>query len=227
MRMRRKKHLEERMTACEALVTSMYGEERSFDPSIRQERFLDLKSVFKREAPLYLEIGCGKGQFACELAKRNPDINILAVEKSSNVLVDAAERAMGEDLPNLHFLLGPAEYLPSYLAPKCADRIYLNFSCPFPKKSYASHRLTHRGFLEIYKKLLKDGAEIHQKTDNVRFFEFSIEEFSQSGFMLKNVTFDLHASGFEGNILTEYEEKFLADGANIYRLEATVNPKLV
>ena len=106
------------------------------------------------------------------------------------------------------------------IMPQSVARIFLNFSCPFPKSGYATHRLTHRRFLEIYKRLLKDGGEIHQKTDNMHFFEFSLEEFSHSGFALKNVSLNLHESGFEGNIMTEYEERFSQMGFPICRLVA-------
>lgn len=220
MRMRRKKHLDERLEACVDVIISMYSEDRNFKTFDDKKNYLDTTEIFGNDNPLYLEIGCGKGSFATELALKNPGINILAVEKISNVIVEAAERARETGVKNLKFLLGPAEYLPRFIENKSISRIYLNFSCPYPKKRYASHRLTHSGFLEIYKKLMADGAEIHQKTDNAHFFEFSIEQFSQSGFKLKNVTFDLHGSGFEGNILTEYERRFLSEGCKIYRLEA-------
>ena len=223
MRMRRKKHLEERLDACSDIIISMYREDRNFSTSVQKKEYIDTEKLFGNKNPVYLEIGCGKGKFASELAKKNPGINILAVEKTSNVIVDAAERAKAEKIPNLKFLLGPAEYLPVFIKDKSVDRIYLNFSCPFPKKRYASHRLTHKNFLEIYKTLMTDTAEIHQKTDNTHFFEFSIEQLSQSGFALKNVTFDLHSSGFEDNIMTEYEERFTKEGLNIYRLEAYLN----
>ena len=223
MRMRRKKHLEERLDACSDIIISMYREDRNFSTSVQKKEYIDTEKLFGNKNPVYLEIGCGKGKFASELAKKNPGINILAVEKTSNVIVDAAERAKAEKILNLKFLLGPAEYLPVFIKDKSVDRIYLNFSCPFPKKRYASHRLTHKNFLEIYKALMTDRAEIHQKTDNTHFFEFSIEQLSQSGFALKNVTFDLHSSGFEDNIMTEYEERFTKEGLNIYRLEAYLN----
>lgn len=223
MRMRRKKHLEERLDACSDIIISMYREDRNFSTSVQKKEYIDTEKLFGNKNPVYLEIGCGKGKFASELAKKNTEINILAVEKTSNVIVDAAERAKSEKIPNLKFLLGPAEYLPVFIKDKSVDRIYLNFSCPFPKKRYASHRLTHKNFLEIYKALMTDTAEIHQKTDNTHFFEFSIEQLSQSGFALKNVTFDLHSSGFEDNIMTEYEERFTKEGLNIYRLEAYLN----
>ncbi len=220
MRMRRKKHLEERLCACEDIIISMYGEDKNFITGVEKKEYIDLEKLFGNNNPLYLEVGCGKGKFAAELARRNPDKNILAVEKESNVIVCAAELAQEQSLPNLRFLLGPAELLPKFLKNDSVDRIYLNFSCPFPKKRYASHRLTHRRFLNIYKEIMKQGAEIHQKTDNPRFFEFSIEQLSQSGFALKNVTFDLYSTDFEDNIPTEYEERFISQGLNIYRLEA-------
>ncbi len=223
MRMRRKKHLEERLDACSDIIISMYREDRNFSTSVEKKDYIDTEKLFGNKNPLYLEVGCGKGRFAAELAKKNPDKNILAVEKTSNVIVEAAEKAKAERIPNLKFLLGPAEYLPIFISDKSVDRIYLNFSCPFPKKRYASHRLTHKNFLEIYKKIMTDTAEIHQKTDNTHFFEFSIEQLTQSGFALKNVTFDLHSSGFEDNIMTEYEERFTKEGLNIYRLEAYLN----
>lgn len=223
MRMRRKKHLEERLDACSDIIISMYREDRNFSTSVQKKEYIDTEKLFGNKNPIYLEIGCGKGKFAAELAKKNTEINILAVEKTSNVIVEAAERAKAEKIPNLKFLLGPAEYLPVFIKDKSVDRIYLNFSCPFPKKRYASHRLTHKNFLEIYKDLMTDTAEIHQKTDNTHFFEFSIEQLSQSGFAMKNVTFDLHSSGFEDNIMTEYEERFTKKGFNIYRLEAYLN----
>lgn len=223
MRMRRKKHLDERLDACSDIIISMYREERNFSASVQQKDYINIEKLFGNKNPIYLEIGCGKGKFASELAKNNPEINIIAVEKTSNVIVEAAERAKSEGVTNLKFLLGPAEYLPIFIKDKSVSRIYLNFSCPFPKKRYASHRLTHKNFLEIYKNIMTDTAEIHQKTDNTHFFEFSIEQLTQSGFALKNVTFDLHSSGFEDNIMTEYEERFTKEGLNIYRLEAYLN----
>ena len=128
-----------------------------------------------------------------------------------------------ENLPNLKFLMGKAEYLEKFFPENSVERIYLNFSCPYPKETYKKHRLTHPVFLEIYKHILIPGGEIHQKTDNMKLFEFSIENLSQCGFKLKNISLDLHNSGFEGNIVTEYEKRFSEQGFPIYRLEA-VNP---
>jgi tRNA (guanine-N7-)-methyltransferase len=217
--MRRKKHLDERLAACGDMIIFMDREDRNF--SVKDEKYmLDFAEIFGNDNPVVLEIGCGKGQFVRELAKRNPECNYIAVEKASNVIVDAAEQTIAAGLTNIRFLRGGAEYLDCYIPPKSTRQIYLNFSCPFPKKSYAAHRLTHRNFLAIYEKLLADGGEIHQKTDNQGLFEFSIEEFSCSGWGIKNVSLDLHNSGFEGNIVTEYEKRFSEQGMPIYRLEA-------
>ena len=219
--MRRKKHLEDRLAACGDKIFFMDREDRNFEVKTT-DSILDLKAMFGNDNPVHMEIGCGKGKFVCDIARQNPDINYLAVEKASNVIVDAAEKAIELDIPNIIFLRGGAEYLDSYIPEKSIGRIYLNFSCPFPKKSYASHRLTHHRFLEIYKRLIQEGAEIHQKTDNMQLFEFSIEEFSHSGFGIKNVSLDLHKSSFEDNIMTEYETRFAELGQPIYRLEAEI-----
>ena len=221
MRMRRKKHLEDRLEACGDKIFFMDREDRNFEVKTT-DSILDLKAMFGNDNPVHMEIGCGKGKFVCDIARQNPDINYLAVEKASNVIVDAAEKAIELDIPNIIFLRGGAEYLDSYIPEKSIGRIYLNFSCPFPKKSYASHRLTHHRFLKIYKRLMQEGAEIHQKTDNMQLFEFSIEEFSHSGFGIKNVSLDLHKSSFEDNIMTEYETRFAELGQPIYRLEAEI-----
>ena len=221
MRMRRKKHLEERLEACGDKIIFMDRDDRNFEVKTT-ESILDLKSLFGNDNPIHLEIGCGKGKFVCDIARQNPGINYLAVEKASNVIVDAAEKAIGLGIQNVIFLRGGAEYLDSYIPQHSIGRIYLNFSCPFPKKSYASHRLTHHRFLEIYKRIMLPEAEIHQKTDNMQLFEFSIEQFSHSGFGIKNVSLDLHKSSFEGNIMTEYETRFAELGQPIYRLEAEI-----
>ncbi len=222
MRMRRKTHLEERLAVCEATgkLKIIWCEDRNFLESVKVKEFFDFEKVFGNSNPVVLEIGCGKGQFACDLALANPDINVLAIEKTSNVIVDAAEKAIALGVPNLILLRCEAEYLEKFIPEHSISRIYLNFSCPFPKKSYAIHRLTHSRFLKIYEKLLAEGAEIHQKTDNKGLFEFSLNELSGYGFTLKNISLDLHNSDFKGNIMTEYEKRFSEMGQPIYRLEA-------
>ena len=217
--MRKKKHLEERLENCNNLLV-LYSDDSNFQTAIEKKEFIDTDELFGNGNPVVLEVGCGKGNFACELAKQNPDINVIALEKCANVIVIACEKAMKENITNLRFIQTGAEYLEKYIKPRSLDRIYLNFSCPYPKRAYENRRLTNIRFLKSYDALLKEGAEIHQKTDNMHFFEYSIEQFSEYGFKLKNISLDLHNSNFEGNIETEYEHKFASIGMPIYRLEA-------
>lgn len=218
MRMRRKKNLEERLAVCGDWLCSPREADRDF--RAEAQSLLDLSQWFGQDRPLELEIGCGKGGFICQLAAREPQTSFLAVERSANVMVEAVEKAREQGLTNVRFLKCTAEYLPRYLPAGCVSRLYLNFSCPFPKKKYAVHRLTHPRFLEIYKALLAPGAEIHQKTDNRQLFECSLEWLTQNGFALKNVSLDLHSTDCPTNIVTEYEQRFMELGQPIYRLEA-------
>lgn len=220
MRVRKKKHLDERLEKVSNLLINTDISDRNYITSNKQKEYIDLKSIFENDNPLYLEIGCGKGRFCIEYAKRHPEINLLAVEVEPNVIVSAVEAASREKLKNLYFLRTSAEFLPKFLKAESVQRIFLNFSCPYPKNRYATHRLTSPRFLEIYKELLCEKGEIHQKTDNMHFFEYSIENLSKAGFKLQNISLDLHNSGFEGNIVTEYEERFINEGLPIYRLEA-------
>lgn len=224
--MRKKKHLDERMEACGSYLISPQFDDLNFDTAKNNVSYFKFSDLFQNDNPVFLEIGCGKGQFACELAKQNPNINILAIEKVANVIVAAAEHAIRDNLQNVRFVKCGAEYLECLIPDKSISGIYLNFSCPFPKKAYANHRLTSSRFLKIYKRILKPDAEIHQKTDNMAFFEFSIESFTKEGFMLKNVSLDLHNSDFEGNIVTEYENRFASQGLPIYRLEAVLHKNI-
>ena len=223
MRMRKKKYLDKRLEAVSDILYISDFEDRNFNTAIEKKDYIDLENWFGNDKPIHLEIGCGKGRLACEYAKSHPEINLIAVEKSGNVITVGCEMAKAEGIENLRFIKCGAEYLEKFLKEKSVEKIFLNFSCPFPKSGYATHRLTHPRFLEIYKRLMVEGGEIHQKTDNMHFFEFSLECFSKSGFALKNVSLDLHKSDFEGNIMTEYEEKFSSMGFPIYRLEAYVN----
>lgn len=218
--MRKKKNLVSRLEAVSDYLYISRSEDRNFNTAVNDKDYIDFDAWFGDTRPLYLEIGCGKGKFSCEYAKAHPDINLLAVEKDANVLVSACEQAKAQNIPNLRFINASAEYIERHIRPNGVDRIFLNFSCPFPKNKYASHRLTSENFLRIYKRIMATGAEIHQKTDNMHFFEFSIEQLSGFGFKLKNISLDLHNSGFEGNIVTEYEAKFISKGLPIYRLEA-------
>lgn len=215
MRMRKKKNLTERLDAVKDYIYISESEDRNFKTAVNNKDYIDFNAWFGKDAPLFLEVGCGKGRFACEYAAAHPEINLIAVEKEANVIVAACELAKNMGLNNVKFIKCSAEYLERHIKPNSIERIFLNFSCPFPKNTYASHRLTHKNFLEIYKRIIKSGAEIHQKTDNMHFFEFSIEQFTNNGFALKNVSLDLHNSNFEGNIMTEYEQKFVTQGLPI------------
>lgn len=221
MRMRRKKHLDARLQDCGEQIINMQVADRRFGAD-EQATCLSLADLFGNDNPVELEIGCGKGGFICQLAARHPEVNFLAVEKYANVLVTAAETAAERGLTNIRFLWGDAEYLPRFIPPHSVRRLYLNFSTPFPKKRYAIHRLTHRHFLDIYRGLLTNHGAVEQKTDDRGLFQFSLEEFSQSGYILQRVSLDLHAEDYPDNIVTEYEQRFINEGLPIYRLEATV-----
>lgn len=220
MRMKRKKNLDERINASGDYLTIMKNDSLNFNDAVHENHLISLKELFGNDRPVYLEIGSGKGQFGCTFAKLNPDKNILCVERNRNVLILAIDSARAMGLDNIRFLCGTAEYLPSYIEEKSIEEIYLNFSCPFPKNKHIAHRLTNPRFLEIYKRILKTDGAICQKTDNMHFFEYSLEAFSSCNFRLSNISLDLHNSDFEGNIVTEYENKFASQGYPIYRLEA-------
>ena len=219
MRMRRKKNLQTRLDHCREYAVDIVWETLEYGKT-PEKHLINYEEVFSNANPVELEIGCGKGQFAVEIAKRNPDKNFLAVEINENVIVQAMEKAKKENLKNLRFMRVGAEKLGLYLPENSIGKIYLNFSCPFPKKRQAKHRLTHESFLEIYKKILVSDGRILQKTDNRILFESSIEQLSKCGFVLENVSLDLHSGDTADNIMTEYEKKFVDLGQPIYRLEA-------
>ena len=179
MRMRRKKHLDERLADCTARFIDMRVEDVRFDKE-GESHHLDLATLFGNDNPVELEIGCGKGGFICQLAARHPEVNFLAVEKYANVLVTACEAAEAQGLTNIRFLWGDAEYLPRFIPAGCIRRLYLNFSTPFPKNRQATHRLTHPHFLEMYKKILPKDAHVIQKTDGRVFFQYSLVQFSRT-----------------------------------------------
>lgn len=220
MRMRKKRNLESRIEACGAVNLGWLQDYASEMRGENVPEIITSEKVFGNSNPIHLEIGCGKGQFAEEIAKRNPDINYIAVEQNVNVLVTAMERTRDSGTPNLKYLMGMAEYLEKVFEPGSVQCIYLNFSCPFPKNAYAKHRLTHQRFLDIYRNILAPDGVIYQKTDNAPFFEFSLNSYCDNGFRMRNITFDLHNSKIEGNIITEYEAKFSSMGFPIYYVEA-------
>lgn len=213
MRMRKKKHGGERLAAKAAYLL-----EQPTEP------YADPAAPFGRAGRTYLEIGCGKGGFACGMAEAHPADNFLALEKISDVMVVAVEQAAAREsaraADNLRFLLADAHALPQWFAPASLDGIYLNFSDPWPKKKHAKRRLTYREMLTMYFRLLKPTGRIRFKTDNRALFDFTLEELAAVGATPAFVTYDLHAAPEGvGNIETEYERNFSAKGFKICALE--------
>lgn len=215
MRPRKKKHSEERLEA----VNNYF--------IIRDENgLIDLNRSFINDKPLHVEIGCGKGGFTVSTAIKNPEINLLAVERIRDVIMIAMERASKAEVSNLKFLNYDVAGLHEILPEHCVDVLYINFCDPWPKKRNAKRRLTFHTFLENYKKFLKPDGEIHFKTDNRDLFDFSLEEFPLAGYKVKDLTFDLHNSEYnENNIMTEYEKNFSEKGFKINRLVAYLPEK--
>ena len=179
----------------------------------------EISSLFPSKQPLFIEIGMGKGQFITTLAKTNPDINYIGIEKYSSVLIRAIEKQTELELPNLKFIRMDAENINDVFAENEVDGIYLNFSDPWPKDRHAKRRLTSRQFFARYEKLLKPEGKIQFKTDNSALFDFSLEEVEAANFKATEVSYDLHNSEWnEGNVMTEYEERFSAKGNPIKRV---------
>ena len=209
MRMRKKKHSAERLALCEGYLTDR--------PTLEGET-----------RPVYLEIGAGKGGFACGMTKKHPDVAYYAMEKVTDCVVIAAEKAKAAEITNLKFINDTADNLTRLFTNGSVDAIFLNFSDPWSKKGYAKRRLTHRRYLAVYFNLLKDGGVLTFKTDNVGLFDFSIEEFEAFGLETEWITRDLHASEHnEGYVMPEYETLFSSKGQPIYaaRLRFPVKEK--
>ena len=240
MRMRKKKNLIPRMQAhADRLIEVPYDMPEYWrdlldgdlmDKAIAQarERGVDIPDDISQypepilldwSRPLYLEVGCGKGRFTAGLAERNPEALVVALEIVPEAIVVAMERCA--HLPNVYFIRAGADQLPQFFAPGEVDRIYLNFSDPWPSNRHAKRRLTHGNFLRRYREILRPGGQIHFKTDNQGLFDFSLTEFPRYGFALSEVTRDLHKDGPVG-IMTDYEAKFHAQGLPIYRLVGTM-----
>lgn len=176
--------------------------------------------VFGNNNPVHIEVGTGKGQFVTGMARQNPDINYIGIELYESVIVTALDRIIESELPNVKLLNVNGERLQEFFEKGEVARVYLNFSDPWPKSRHEKRRLTYETFLRLYESIMPDGGEIHFKTDNQGLFEYSLKSFSQYGMLLTFVSLDLHSSDFEGNVMTEYEEKFSAKGQRIYRSEA-------
>lgn len=213
MRMRKKKNLIPRMDRCAPCHVR--------DGFALKGRWREALMPGARE--VHVELGCGKGRFTAGTAAEHPDVLFIAIEKVPDALVVAMERAMDLGLKNVFFVVGDAALLPDYFAPDEVDRVYINFCDPWPSNRHAKRRLTHRGFLQTYRKVLREGGEIHFKTDNAPLFAFSLEEFPAVGFALSEVTHDLHAQGVQG-VMTDYEAKFHGQGLPIHRCVGTKIP---
>lgn len=205
MRMRKKPNLIPRMERCAAVQIK--------EPKDHKGKWREL---MPEATELRLEIGCGKGRFTCETAAANPQALFVAVERVPDAMVIAMERAVSMGLANVFFVDADAANLAEYFEPGEVDLLYINFCDPWPANRQAKRRLTHEGFLRSYRNVIKDGGEIHFKTDNHGLFEWSLFQFPKAGYELKEVTRNLHENGIQG-IMTDYEEKFHNLGTPINR----------
>ena len=212
MRMRKMRNLEPRMEKCAACHIT--------DPAAHQGAWRNLKPDC---TALWVEVGCGKGKFTAETAKANPDVLMIAVERCREAMVHAMETAQAMGLKNVFFIDMDVAEIETIFAPQEIDRLFINFPDPWPRKKNAKRRLTHRGFLDKYCRVVKTGGEFHFKTDNAPLFEFSLEEFAACGLEVKNLTRNLHEHGIVG-IMTGYEEKFYELGTPINRCEVVCKP---
>ena len=186
------------------------------EPSNYKESF---NKLFNNTNPIEIEIGMGKGDFIIEKARQNPNINFIGIEKYASVLVYAMKKLENIDLPNLKILNIDASTINETFSNE-VDKVYLNFSDPWPKKKHSNRRLTSYIFLNKYKEIFKDNCYIEMKTDNQNLFEYSLVSLSENGYILKYVTFDLYNDDLEGNVPTEYEKKFVSKGMCIHKLIA-------
>lgn len=194
----------------EAIAESPYVVQEELQPQVAGT----WHTLFGNNNPIHIEIGMGKGKFIHTMAKLHPDINYVGIEKYSSVLLRAIQKMEEEELPNLKFLRMDAEDIATVFAPGEVDRIYLNFSDPWPKDRHARRRLPSREFLARYDVILKKEGRIAFKTDNRDLFDFAVEELEPAGWKAEVITYDLHGDEklMEGNVMTEYEEKFSAMG---------------
>ena len=178
------------------------------------------KKLFNNDNPIYIEIGMGKGKFIIENAINNPNINYIGIEKYDSVIVRAVQKLSELDLPNLKLIRIDAENIEEVFS-KEIDRIYLNFSDPWPKTRHERRRLSSHEFLKRYDSIFKNNKHIIQKTDNRKLFEFSIMSYTSYGYNIEKISLDLHNDDIKDNITTEYEDKFVSLGQPIYMIDVT------
>lgn len=221
MRMHRKSRLDERISACGDIVKVADLSDKNMKRAALTPEYLPFNDIFGNDNPVCLEVGCGKGKFVCEMAAKNPQVNYVACEKISNVLIEALEMAKKEGLKNVYFLNCAAEVLEKYFERGSVERVYLNFSNPLPKEGYKKQRLTHPRFLSIYGGLLKKGGQIIQKTDYENFYAFSLESYKEMGFDIVYTCED-YKNPDEDDAETEHERHFKDMGKRIYRIKVVV-----
>lgn len=219
MRIRRKKHLKERLEKVKDYLIIADRDIVNVKQAILDKKYLDYKEIFDNNNPVEIEIGCGKGGFVCKKAQLNKNVNYIAVELLENIIVMACEKALKENINNVKFINSGAEYLPRYIPDSSIDNIYLNFSPPYPQDSYENRRLTSNRYLSAYKSFLKPNGAIYQKTDDKAFFDYSKSKFIEHGFIVTDLTCPLNDNKLE-NVETEYESKFKKQGMTIYALRA-------
>lgn len=219
MRIRRKKHLKERLDQVIDYLISPDRDIINVKQAVIDKKYFDYKLLFNNDNPVELEVGCGKGGFIIQKALQNPNVNFIAVELLENIIVMACENAKKFQLKNVKFLNSGAEYLPRYILESSISNIYLNFSPPYPQKSYENRRLTCNRHVLAYKSFLVPNGAIYQKTDDKGLFDYSIEKFLEHGFEVTDLTNDLK-DGKIPNVATEYENKFREKGMPIYVLKA-------
>ena len=203
MRIRKKKHTDERIQAC--------------------ADYMKWGDMLTKNNSVHMEVGCGKGDFICEMAQKFPEINFIAVEKVPDVIVAAMEKAKNLNLSNVRFVIANIKEFANYIEGDKISVIYLNFSDPWPKRYHQTHRLTDISCLNFYKRFLKSGSEIILKTDDKDFFDFSVKSLSSNGFKIKNMTYDLYNSEFiGGNVQTEYEKNFVGQNMPICYFSAVL-----
>ncbi|HEC2145553.1 TPA: tRNA (guanosine(46)-N7)-methyltransferase TrmB [Staphylococcus delphini] len=180
---------------------------------------------FEQQQPIHIEVGSGMGKFITTLAQQNPHINYVAIERDKNVMIRVLDKVRELNLTNIKLLCNDAVILTDYFRQGEVDRIYLNFSDPWPKKRHAKRRLTYRSFLALYQQILREDGELHFKTDNRGLFAYSLESMSQFGMYFTKINLNLHQEDDGENIPTEYEHKFAEKGSRIYRMEAKFHAK--
>lgn len=211
MRMRHKPHAVDKLMEHPNIVI--------FKPALHKGKWAE---QFGNSNPIYVELGMGRGQFITANANKNPNNNYIGIEKKNEVVLSALQRILDFDCPmeNLRILPTNIDLIPELFATHEIDKLFINFCDPWPKDRHAKRRLTHRGFLNVYKELLKPRAEIEFKTDNRELFDFSIDEFQKCGYEIVEITYDLHKLEDPKNVMTEYEKKFSEIGVKINRLKA-------